>query len=115
MTGIIYKIFRSHEWEDLRTTGVFAGSTDDLRDGFVHFSAAAQVRTTYNKYFNGLDNLVLAAVHAGRLGAALKWEISRGGEKFPHLHGTLRLTDVHSVAEIRRGKDGRLILPPEIP
>ena len=36
----------------------------------------------------------LAAIDAEALGAALKWEPSRGGALFPHLYGYLPLTAV---------------------
>jgi uncharacterized protein (DUF952 family) len=77
-----------------RSAGVFRGSPDDRRDGFIHFSTAAQVRGTLEKYFAGESGLVLIAVAAGKLGAALKWEPSRGGALFPHLYGDLSLTAV---------------------
>ena len=32
---------------------------------------------------------MLVAVDAGALGPSLRWERSRGGDLFPHLHGAL--------------------------
>jgi uncharacterized protein (DUF952 family) len=37
---------------------------------------------------------MLVAVDGGALGAALKWEASRGGALFPHLYDTLPLAAV---------------------
>jgi uncharacterized protein (DUF952 family) len=37
---------------------------------------------------------MLVAVAVDRLGAALKWEPSRGGALFPHLYREMRLSDV---------------------
>jgi uncharacterized protein (DUF952 family) len=90
----IYKICRPDEWAAAESAGVFRGSPDDRRDGFIHFSTAAQVPGTLEKYFAGESGLVLIAVAAGKLGAALKWEPSRGGALFPHLYGDLSLTAV---------------------
>jgi uncharacterized protein (DUF952 family) len=115
MSEFIYKLFRAEEWRQAEKAKEFAGSADDLRDGFIHFSAASQLSTTFDKYFATEHNPILAAVDAGILGEALKWEVSRGGQKFPHLYGVLRLSDVHSIVEIRRDADGRPIFPPEIP
>ena len=39
----IYKILRQAEWTQLQITEVFDGSPDDLRDGFIHLSTAAQL------------------------------------------------------------------------
>jgi uncharacterized protein (DUF952 family) len=115
MRNFIYKLFRSQEWQAAKNAGEFRGSPDDLRDGFIHFSAAHQVRTTFDKYFPDQYNPILAAVDASRLGEALKWEMSRGGEKFPHLYGVLKLSHVRETFEIRRDASGRPIFPPEIP
>jgi uncharacterized protein (DUF952 family) len=112
---LIYKILRAKEWAQLEKHGVFAGSADDVRDGFIHFSTAEQVRGTVEKHFSGNTSLVLLAVEAKTLGESLRWEVSRGGQKFPHLYGELPLALVKSSHEIRLSADGRHILPREIP
>jgi uncharacterized protein (DUF952 family) len=90
----VYKICRAEEWAAAERDGVFRGSPDDQRDGFIHFSTAAQVPGTVEKYFTGQSELVLIAINADTLGAALKWEPSRGGALFPHLYGDLSLAAV---------------------
>ena len=85
----LYKICAASLWREAERNGVFRGSGADLRDGFIHFSTAAQVTETAAKHFAGQDDLVLVRVDAARLGAALKWEPSRGGALFPHLYGDL--------------------------
>lgn len=90
----IYKIFRAAEWAGAQEAGSFAGSADDRRDGFIHFSTAAQLAGTAAKHFAGESDLVLAEVDADALGAALRWEPSRGGQLFPHLYGELPLAAV---------------------
>jgi len=91
---LIFKIFRSDEWADLRANGETAGAPIDVADGFVHFSTAAQAAETAAKHFEGVDGLFLLAVDAGDLGDDLKWEVSRGDALFPHLFRPLKLTDV---------------------
>ncbi len=91
---LIFKIFRSHEWEDLRAKGETPGAPIDLADGYVHFSTAAQAAETAAKHFAGEDDLMLLAIAADTLGTDLKWEASRGGALFPHLYRELRMDDV---------------------
>lgn len=91
---LIYKIFRAPEWADLQAKGETAGAPIDVADGFVHFSTARQAQATADLHFAGVEGLVVAAVDADTLGADLKWEVSRGGDKFPHLFRHLRLGDV---------------------
>lgn len=91
---MIYKIFRSEEWADLRVRGETAGAPIDISDGYVHFSTASQAAETAAKHFAGVEELLLLAVDADRLGESLKWEVSRGDQLFPHLYRHLKLDDV---------------------
>ena len=91
---LIYKIFQADEWRALRAEKVSQGAPVDLADGYIHFSTAEQAPETAAKHFAGQDDLMLVAVEVDRLGEALKWEVSRGGAKFPHLYRELRLEDV---------------------
>lgn len=91
---LIFKIFRAEEWAKLQADGITSGAPVDLADGFVHFSTAAQAAETAAKHFAGLDGLWLLALEADDLGEALKWEVSRGGDKFPHLYRDMRLDEV---------------------
>jgi len=94
---LIYKIFRHDEWQALQEAGETAGSAIDQRDGYVHFSTAAQLPETSARHFAGASGLWLIAVAAEPLGAALAWEPSRGGDLFPHLYGALlRAAIVHA-------------------
>ena len=91
---IILKIFRASEWEALQNAGETAGAPIDVADGYVHFSTAQQAGETAAKHFADASDLYLLAVDAEKLGADLKWEVSRGDQLFPHLYRKLRLDDV---------------------
>lgn len=98
--SLIYKILPRAEWRAAEAAGVFHGSAVDLADGFIHFSAGDQVAETLRRHFSGQTDLLLVAVEAERLGAALKWEPSRGGALFPHLYGPLETSLAVSAAAI---------------
>lgn len=89
MTDIIYKIVPAELWVQAEASGVFGGAQIDLTDGYIHFSTGVQARRTAELYFKGQDGLLLVAVDASKLGEALKYEPSRGGDLFPHLYGPL--------------------------
>jgi uncharacterized protein (DUF952 family) len=108
----IYKICEAAHWARAQRDGEYRGSAVDFADGYIHFSAAAQVAATAAKHFAGMSDLILLAVGAEDLGAALKWETSRGGALFPHLYGALPLTAVRWAKPLRRDDDGRLMFPP---
>ena len=105
---LIYKIFRTPEWDDLQRQGQTLGALIDVADGFVHFSTALQANETCAKYFAGVDGLVLAALDADTLGADLIWEPSRGGALFPHLYRTLSLADILWHRDLPLGPTGHI-------
>lgn len=105
---LILKIFRRPEWDAFRAVGQTAGAPVDLADGFIHFSTPAQVAETAARHFAQESDLVLVAVDPDRLGAALKWEPSRGGQLFPHLYRALRLDEVVWDKSLPLGATGHI-------
>jgi uncharacterized protein (DUF952 family) len=99
----IYKILTRAEWDDAERAGRYQGSALDLKDGFIHFSTAAQAVETARRHFAGQTGLVLVRLDANRLGAALKWEPSRGGDLFPHLYAPLDVALAEAVTPIVDG------------
>lgn len=109
--AIIFKICPAALWAQAEAEGVFSGAPVDHADGYIHFSIAAQARETAARHFKGAGDLKLVAVTAEPLGAALRWEPSRGGALFPHLYGPLPLTAVLWVKDLPLGPDGTHIFP----
>jgi uncharacterized protein (DUF952 family) len=108
----IYKICPETLWREAERDGVFRGTPNDLRDGFIHFSTAAQLAETARKHFAGQDGLLLICIDSDSLGPALTWEPSRGrSERFPHLYGELPLTAVERAVPLPLGDDGLHVIP----
>ena len=109
MTDMIFKILSLPQWETLQATHAFAGSLDDKRDGFVHLSTGAQIQGTLDKHYSfaktGGDDLILAAFDPSALGKGLKYEVSRGGDKFPHLYAALPLAALTNHWVLQRNRD----------
>lgn len=87
---LIFKIVREAEWLAAELTGAYDGSAHDKADGFLHFSTAPQLRGTLEKHYaTETGRLVIAACDDAPFGEDLRWEVSRGGEPFPHLFASL--------------------------
>jgi len=106
---------RADEWDAARPAGRYPGSSQDVQDGFIHFSTAAQVVESAAKHRAGQDGLLLLTVDADRLGGALRWEPSRGGQLFPHLYGPLPVDAALRVDPLPLGPDGRHVFPAGFP
>ncbi|MEM6978627.1 MAG: DUF952 domain-containing protein [Planctomycetota bacterium] len=97
---MIYKILTADQWEQFEADGQFEGAPIDRADGFIHFSALDQVAGTLEKHFDGQTGLVVVEVDERKVpDDQLKWEVSRGGEKFPHLYGSLCRDAVVSITD----------------
>lgn len=103
---LVYKIFRAVEQAEFEARGETSGAPIDLADGYVHLSAADQVKETCAKYFAGVEGLVLLAVDTEACGDDLRWETSRGGADFPHLYRALKARDVAWTKPLPLGPDG---------
>ncbi|HWK36268.1 DUF952 domain-containing protein [Sphingomonas sp.] len=106
-----YKVLTAAQMDLLEQAGRFAGAPVDLADGYIHLSTAHQLTETVDKHFAGQDNLHVAAVDLEVLGAAVKWEESRGGQLFPHLYAPLPLDAVIAYGPLERDADGTVRLP----
>ena len=105
----IYTLVRGDDWRAAERDGAYRGSADDARDGFLHFSTAAQVRDSAAKHRSGEPDLWLVEADAATLGDALRWEPASGGRRpglFPHLYGPLPIAAVLSATRLPLRDDG---------
>ena len=107
VSSTIYKICDAALWRDAEAAGAFRGAGIDMRDGYIHFSTAGQLKETAARHFAGVADLLLIAVDTDSLGAALRWEPARDGALFPHLYGELPIADVLWVKPLPLAADGR--------
>ena len=111
MADIIYHICPSADWRAAVDAGFYDRAPSLHSEGFIHFSAPDQVRESAARHCAGLAGLVLLTVDPARLGEALKWELSRGGARFPHLYGPLPVEAVLRMDDLPLAADGTHIFP----
>jgi len=111
---LIYKILPKADWQAALAAGRYLGSPLDLKDGFIHFSTAAQAQETARRHFAGQRDLVIVAVEGDRLGQALRFEPSRGGDLFPHLYGPLDVALAGEVIDLPLDEQGVPRCPPAL-
>src|ERR1700730_10542238 len=112
MTGMIYHMCPAETWQEAVRTGIYHGTADDRRDGFIHFSTAEQIAESGRRPRAGQAGRRLIAVESARLAERLKWEKSRGGDLFPHLYGPLEPAEIASDRPLPLGPDGEDLFPP---
>ena len=97
---LIYKILRTGEWAEFDSSGVFDGSPDDNRDGFIHCSSRVQLPATAARFFADEAGLVVAVMDAAAIGGFVRWEPGGNGDLYPHVYRPLTLDDVVAVHEV---------------
>jgi len=111
---LIYKICPEALWRDAELAGGFRGAPVDLADGYIHFSTGAQLRETLTRHFAGQAGLLLIAIDDETLGAALRYEPSRGGALFPHLYAMLDPKAVRWISPLPTGPGGSHLVPEDV-
>ena len=106
----IFKIIDVKEWQKVKQSETYLGSSKDIEDGYIHFSGEDQVKGTLEKYYSKQENLVLLKVETLKLDHLI-WEQASDGNMFPHLYSSLDLSNVVDEYEITIGEDGSHKLP----
>lgn len=107
----VFKILQIDAWEIAKKAGVYRGSADDKRDGFIHLSTSVQLAGTLTKHFADATGLMLVALESDDLGDKLKWEEDSKGDSFPHLYHALDLSLVRWTSSIPNKAPGVFALP----
>ncbi|RYE87776.1 MAG: DUF952 domain-containing protein [Hyphomicrobiales bacterium] len=110
----IYKIASAENFAAAIAASTYRGMPIDEKDGYVHFSTAAQLAETLSLHFKGQSGLVLFSVRSADLGSKLVWEPSRGGQLFPHVYGTFPMSALAWQGMVDVGADGSVTLPAEV-
>ena len=106
----IFKIIDVDEWQKVKQSETYLGSSKDIADGYIHFSGEDQVKGTLEKYFSSQKNLILLKVETLKLDHLI-WEQASDGNMFPHLYSSLDLSNIVDEFEISLDKNGIHILP----
>mgnify|MGYP001026558164 FL=1 len=104
----IYKILRTHEWEDASQTGSILSEVD-TKDGFIHLSTAVQLAATLSFFFKDSETVFLLQLDIEKIDLnKLIFEepypndgLRKGS--FPHLYSELTTDKISNVWTLERG------------
>lgn len=97
-TGQIHHVVRAADWSPSATEYMPASLATE---GFIHFSTAAQLDATVQRYYRDVHDLLVVTVAIDALAAELRWEDLAGTGVFPHLYGPLNVEAVRDVSPYR--------------
>ena len=107
----LFHIARAADWDQANRDGVYRISTLGKHldeQGYIHLSFAHQVKSVADRFYRGMDDLVLLELDPGRLAASVVVEPGEGTDTlFPHLYGDLPVDAVIAMREYRPDGEGR--------
>lgn len=111
----VYKILSAPDWATAEKSGT-SQTALDMGDGYVHLSTRAQVGETLALQYKDAEQVRLLEYTIDALGrmGEVRWEVSRGGQLFPHLYGDLNISDAAKVWILDLDSAGTPILPEEL-
>ena len=70
-------------------------------EGFIHCAFEHQVAGVLQRYYQGVDDLVMLTIDPTAIAALVKLENTTGGsEQFPHVYGPIPWTSVVAVGSV---------------
>ena len=93
---MLFHITTRQAWDAARELGEYRPASL-ASEGFIHLSTAAQWRTTRERFYRDIPELVL--LHVVPLGLDIRYEAADGDE-FPHLYGALPVAAVIDVTDL---------------
>jgi uncharacterized protein (DUF952 family) len=105
----VFHIVSTEAWNAATVAGIYRPESL-ATEGFIHFSYAAQVAATANRYYREVDGLQVLEADPELLEDELRVEASPvTGEFFPHLYGPLPVGGVVAIHPLRRNHIGEYV------
>jgi uncharacterized protein (DUF952 family) len=68
-------------------------------EGFIHLSYAHQIEGVLQRYYIGVEKILILKINPNLLTVQLLVEASTAGALYPHLYGVLNKTAIESIEE----------------
>lgn len=97
---MIYHVTTRTAWELAQEQGEYRAESL-ATEGFIHCSEMHQVDGVLQRYYQGVNDLVLLHIRASGLTSKLVYELAPSiNESFPHVYGPIQLSAVEEVTAI---------------
>ena len=107
----IYHIALSTDWKKAKDNTDFYQCESLQTEGFIHCSTREQIIPVANRFYKGMEGLILLKIDDDKVEAEIKYENLEGGDElFPHIYGTLNLDAVIMESEFTPEADGYFTL-----
>jgi uncharacterized protein (DUF952 family) len=109
----ILHITLADRWTKAKNLGTYRSDTL-ATEGFIHCSTLAQVVGSANRFFTGLQDVVVLVIDRDRVTAEIRDEGADPHNLFPHIYGELNIDAVVKAVDLETNTDGLFIMPKEL-
>jgi uncharacterized protein (DUF952 family) len=109
----ILHITLADRWTQAKNLGSYRSDTL-ATEGFIHCSTLTQVIGSANRFFKGLQDVVVLVIDRDRLTSELRYEGADPHNLFPHIYGELNIEAVVKAIDLETDTDGSFVMPKEL-
>lgn len=85
---LIYHVILPKVWNEAKDKSFYEAESL-ATEGFIHCSYADQLDGVLERYYSGVEKVVVLTIDANKLTSPLVSEPSTNGEPFPHVYGPI--------------------------
>lgn len=93
---IIYHIVLPEIWERFKDQD-FYYATSLNTEGFIHCSFAEQIEGVLERYYQGVEQVLILTINSEKLTSKLVNEPSTNDEIYPHIYGQINLDSIVEI------------------
>lgn len=95
----IYHIVIPESWEEEQKDLASYEHASLVTEGFIHCSFAGQLDGVLERYYKGVEKVLILTIDPSLLTSKLVEEPSAGGEIYPHIYGKINREAILEVTE----------------
>jgi uncharacterized protein (DUF952 family) len=109
----ILHITLADRWTKAKNLGSYRSDTL-ATEGFIHCSTLAQVVGSANRFFTGLQDVMILVIDRDRVTSEIRDEGIDPTNLFPHIYGELNIDAVIKAVDLETDIDGLFVMPKEL-
>jgi uncharacterized protein (DUF952 family) len=109
----ILHITLADRWTKAKNLGSYRSDTL-ATEGFIHCSTLAQVVDSANRFFAGLQDVIILVIDRDRVASEIRDEGADPHNLFPHIYGELNIDAVVKAIDLETDTDGLFVMPKEL-
>lgn len=94
----IYHIVLPEVWEEFKNREFYKAESLDT-EGFIHCSFVQQIEGVLERYYKGVNEVLILEIDSDKLTSKLVNEPSTNDEVYPHIYGEINVDAVVGVEE----------------